>query len=178
MGMKVSCHTLMRHVTSLVSRHISMCHVIYQWVMSQLQTSCHIWIWMCHVTNQCVMSPYCAISRINASYHQCRCSHCNTLQHTATHCNTLPHTATHIWTWMCHVTYQCIIFPMQVFKLQHTATDCNTLQHTATHCNTLQHTATHCITLQHTATHVLPMQIYADMLICAGAYKKEKNANM
>ena len=39
------------------------------------------------------------------------------------------------------------------YKLQHTATHCNTLQHTATHCNTLQHTATHCTTLQHTATH-------------------------
>ena len=47
-----------------------------------------------------------------------------------------------------------------LWRLQHTATHCNTLQHTrygllwrlqhtATHCNTLQHTATHCNTLQH-----------------------------
>ena len=33
------------------------------------------------------------------------------------------------------------------FRLQHTATHCNTPQHTATHCNTLQHTATHLNTL-------------------------------
>jgi len=39
------------------------------------------------------------------------CSHCNTLQHTATHCNTLQHTATH----------------------------CNTLQHTAIHRWVRQH---------------------------------------
>jgi len=60
------------------------------------------------------------------------CTHCNTLQHTATHgthCNTLHYTAAYT-----HAS----------------ATHCNTLQHTATHCNTLQHTATHCNTLQHT----------------------------
>jgi len=35
---------------------------------------------------------------------------------------------------------------------------CNTLQHTATRCDTLQHTATHCNTLQHTATHCNTLQ--------------------
>jgi len=35
-------------------------------------------------------------------------------------------------------------------KLQQTATNCNKLQQTATNCKTLQHTAKHCNTLQHT----------------------------
>ena len=36
------------------------------------------------------------------------------------------------------------LFPMGTlqYRLQRTATHCNTLQHTTTHCNTLQHTAT------------------------------------
>jgi len=34
-------------------------------------------------------------------------------------------------------------------KLQHNATQCNTMRHTATYCNTPQHTATHYNTLQH-----------------------------
>jgi len=66
------------------------------------------------------------------------------------HCNTLQHTATHRRSYMPHI-------------LQHTATQCNTLQHTATHCNTLQCTATHrrgCTphTMQHTATHSNALQ--------------------
>ena len=66
------------------------------------------------------------------SWHIHACSHCNTLQHTATLCNTLQHRNT----------------------LEHIATHCNTgIRYLlVTHCNTLQHTATHCNTLQHTAT--------------------------
>jgi len=45
------------------------------------------------------------------------------------------------------------------FRLNDTATHCNTLQHTATHCNTLQHTATHCNTLQHIAAHCNRLEI-------------------
>jgi len=41
---------------------------------------------------------------------------------------------------------------------QHTATYYSALQHTATHCNTLQHTTTHYSTLQHTATHCNTLQ--------------------
>jgi len=71
------------------------------------------------------------------------CSHCNTLQHTATYCSTLQHTAAHY----------CVGYYALRLIVQHTATHyvCNTLQHTATHCSTLQHTATSlCNTLQRT----------------------------
>jgi len=54
------------------------------------------------------------------------CTHCITLQYTATHSITLQHTD--------------LLAAIQPI-------DCNTLQHTATHYNTLQHNATHCITL-------------------------------
>ena len=53
----------------------------------------------------------------------------------------------------------CVVVREMAWRLQHTATHCNTLQHTATHCNTLQHTATHCNTLQHTATHCNTLSI-------------------
>jgi len=39
-----------------------------------------------------------------------------------------------------------------MYRLQHTATHCNTLQHTAIHCHTLPYTATRGNTLQHIAT--------------------------
>ena len=42
-----------------------------------------------------------------------------------------------------------LLCTLDTYRVQHTATHCNTLQHTATHCNTLEHTATHCNTLQH-----------------------------
>jgi len=47
--------------------------------------------------------------------------------------------------------------------MQHTATDCNTLQLTATHCSTRRprRNATHCNTLQHTATHCNRLQLTA-----------------
>jgi len=73
---------------------------------------------------------------------QCRATHYNTEQHTATLTQESrvllfaepSATAQHS---CCNTLQQCII-------LQHTATLCNTLQHTATHCSTLQHTAAHC----------------------------------
>jgi len=83
------------------------------------------------------------------------CSHCDTLQHTATHCNTLQHTSAHYSTllhWLLCASIDCAAH-CNALRVQHTASHCNTLQlHCATHCNTLQHTATHCNTLQHTAT--------------------------
>jgi len=42
--------------------------------------------------------------------------------------------------------------------MQHTATQCNTLQLNATHCNSMQHTAAHCNILQHYAAHCSTMQ--------------------
>ena len=66
----------------------------------------------------------------------------NTLQRIATHCNALQHTAstaTH-----CNILQPTAHNASQCDTVQHSATQCNTLQQ----CDTVQHTATQCNTVQ------------------------------
>jgi len=97
--------------------------------------------------------------------------------------NKLPGTVTHVerkdWCkpiFSFNMSYRvCSVSPHKNYKLQHTATHCNTLQHTAgahlwhkdcacntlphivIHCSMLHHTASHCITLHFTASHCIAL---------------------
>ena len=100
---------------------------------------------LCEVTDEGMVLLDDHVATASLDIRRSLCTHCNTLQHTATHCNTSDGRG--------------ILGYPQVSLCTH----CNTLQHTATHCNTpdgrsilrypqvtlhtLQHTATHCNTL-------------------------------
>jgi len=107
------------------------------------------------------------------------CSWClfnSALQHTATHCNTLHHTANPMtnggWLSTLRTATHCNIlhhtwYAADVYWLAPCNTlHCNTLQHTATQCNTMQPIATHmtcrfCLStseLQHTALQHIALQ--------------------
>jgi len=104
-------------------------------------------------------------------------THYKTLQHIASHCNTLQHSATHSNDNMPAKKRQTATHCNRTAKYQHSTTlgnerqamccNCTTLQQTAAHNSILQHTATQCSTLQHrngspllqlhhTASHTIP----------------------
>jgi len=129
-------------------------------------------------------APHCfahALCSKQAEIYMWTATHCNTMQHTATHCtrasmhcNTLQHTASH-----CTHTPVARKRPRFICGLQHTASQCNTLQQTTRpgqKYNTLQHTATHCTTPQPAplrCTHppaVKRAEIYLRLYICTNVY--------
>ena len=73
----VTYEWVMSHMNT--SCHIWMCHVIHEWVISDMNVSCHIQSWP---TNSCVVTYECATSYMNEWYQ----------------------------IWMCHVTYSRVTY--------------------------------------------------------------------
>ena len=96
----VTYEWVMSHMNE--SCHIWMSHVTYEWVMSHMNASCHIW--MRHIMYEWVMS------RINES--------CHIWMSHVTYEWVVSHIKESCHIWMSHVTYECIISYMCMEKMR------------------------------------------------------------
>ena len=116
------------------------------------------------VPGQWCFAPYCYVSlaiglRWSHLHTRCRCSHLNTLQHTATHCITLQ------WrNFVVRVRFRSQDLSIYLLDPSESDGSLSSFDQSSTvafrdrnfsriksHCNTLQHTATHCNTLHYIA---------------------------